>query len=109
MQNKARMLFKQIKAGIKKWQELDEEELQLMLTYYPSLFPCEYKEDGVPCGFPSYVIIVTDDNKYCACKVHYVKLTLQLLHKGNRVKWIKKLKVEKGKKLIVVDDDKVVT
>jgi len=91
---KAKILFKQLKAGIRKWDQLNEEELQLMLKHYPSLFPCEYKEDNIQCGYPSYVIIIAKNQnntfKLCACKVHYVKLTLALLHKGYEVKWLKR-------------------
>jgi len=91
---KAKMLFKQLKARIKKWDDLTDKELQLMLKHYPSLFPCEFKEDDVPCGYPAYVIILAKNQnkslKFCACKVHYVRLTLALLHKGYEVKWIKR-------------------
>ena len=91
---KAKILFKQLKAGIRKWDDLNEEELQLMLRHYPSLFPCEYFENGVQCGYPSYAIIIAekDDkvNKICVCKKHYAKLSLSLLHKGYKVYWVKR-------------------
>ncbi len=36
-------LFKQLKAGLFKWEDLDERQIQLMRTYYLFLFTEENK------------------------------------------------------------------
>ena len=94
MQNKARMLFKKLKAGIITWDKLSDEELELMFKHYPNLFPCEYTKDSFACGeIASVIIIATKDNdtiKIPACKTHKIKLSIYYLHRGYTVRWVKR-------------------